>query len=61
MGIDFIPDTADRLKYLDDDGTGVKPENFLQRRMRYTSGGDTIQEMWDIDRKTVRDNFGRKI
>ena len=29
--------------------------------MRYTYGGDPIQEMWDRDRKTARDNFGRKI
>ena len=48
------------MKYLDDDGTGVKPKHFLQRKIRYTSGGDQIQEMWDIDRKIARDNFGRK-
>ena len=29
--------------------------------MRYTSGGDPIQEIWDRDRKIARDNFGRKI
>ena len=29
--------------------------------MRYTSGCDTIQEMWDRDRKIARDNFGKKI
>ena len=29
--------------------------------MRYTYGGDQIQEMWDRDRKIERDNFGEKI
>ena len=28
--------------------------------MRYTPGGDPIQEMWDRDRKIARYNFGRK-
>ena len=28
--------------------------------MRYTSGCDPIQEMWDRDNKITRDNFGRK-
>ena len=48
------------MKYLDYDGTGVKPKKILQRRMRYTSCGDQIQEMWDRDRKIARDCFGRK-
>ena len=38
-------------KYLGDDGTGVKSKHFLERRLRYTSGCDPIQEMWEIDRK----------
>ena len=29
--------------------------------MRYTSGGDPIQEMWDRYRKIARYNFGIKI
>ena len=28
--------------------------------MRYTSGGDPMQEVWDRGRKIPRDNFGRK-
>ena len=48
------------MKYLDDDGTGVKPKNFLQRGMRYTSIGDPIQEIWEIDRKIAEETFGRK-
>ena len=48
------------MKYLDDDGTGVKPEHLLQIRTKYTSGGDLVQEMWDGDRKIARDNYGRK-
>ena len=52
--------TTDILKYLDDDGSGVKPKHLLQMRMRYTSGGDIIQEMWNRDRKIARENFGRK-
>ena len=28
--------------------------------MRYTSGCDPIQQFWDRDRKTARENFGRK-
>ena len=29
--------------------------------MRYTPGYSPIQQMWDIDWKISRDNFGRKI
>ena len=29
--------------------------------MGYTSGGDTIQEMWDRDSKIARGNLDRKI
>ena len=29
--------------------------------MRYTSGGDPVQEIWDRDRKISRENFGRNI
>ena len=50
-----------RKTYLDDNGTGVKPKNFLQRGMRYTSGYDPIQQIWDRNWKIARDNFGRKI
>ena len=28
--------------------------------MRYISGCDPVQEMWDRDRKIARDNFGRE-
>ena len=48
------------LNYRDYDGTGEKTEHFLQRRIRYTYGGDTIQGKWYRDRKIARDNFGRK-
>ena len=48
------------MKYLGDDGTAVKQKHFIQIGMRYTSGDDPIQEMWDRDRKTARDNVGRK-
>ena len=47
-------------KYLDDDGTGVKPKHFLQRGMRYTSGCDQIQQMWGRDRKTAREKLVEK-
>ena len=29
--------------------------------MRYTTGYDPIQQMWDIYWKSARGNFGRKI
>ena len=45
--------------YIGDGGTGVKPEHFLQRRMRYTYGCDKIQKMCDIDRKIAINNLGR--
>ena len=48
-------------KYLDDNGTGMKPKHFLQRGMRYTSGCDPRQQFWDRDSKISRDSFGRKI
>ena len=28
--------------------------------MRYTSGCDPLEEMWDRENKIARDNFGRK-
>ena len=42
------------------DGTGVKPEHFLQRGKRYISGCDPLQEMWNRDKKITGDDFGRK-
>ena len=62
MGIGFMTDISMKQtkKYLDDDGTEVKPKTFLQRVMRYKSGCDQIQKMRDRYRKTGRDNFGRK-
>ena len=45
---------------LDNDDTGVKPEHFLQILMRYTSGYDPIQQIWDRYRKIARDIFGKK-
>ena len=53
--------TADRLKYIDDDGSGAKPKNFLQIITRCKSFGYPIQEMWDRDSKIARDNFGKKM
>ena len=47
--------------YPNDDDTGVKPKDFLQIRMRYTSNYDPIQQIWDRYRKISRDNFCRKI
>ena len=38
----------------------MKPKHFLQRGMRYTSGCGQIQQMWERDRKTAIENFGRK-
>ena len=52
--------TTDRLKYLDDDGSGLKPKYLLQRIMRCTFFGDPIQAMWDRDRKMTGANFGKK-
>ena len=52
--------TTDKKKYLDDDGSGVKPKHFLQRRTRCISFGDPIYELWDRDRKIAGDNFGKK-
>ena len=49
------------MKYLDGDGTGVEQKHYSQKRMRYTSGGNPIQEIWDRHSKIARDNFGRKI
>ena len=37
----------------------VKRKN-LQRRNRYTSGCEPLQEMWDRYKKKERDNFCRK-
>ena len=48
------------MKYLDGDGSGMKPKHFLQRRMRCKYFGDTIQAIWDRDRKLAREHFGNK-
>ena len=32
---------------------------YLKQIIRYTSGGDPVQEMWDRDRKTSGENSGR--
>ena len=48
------------MKYLDDDGYGVNPKHLLQRRMRCTYFGNSLQAMWDRDRKIARDNFVKK-
>ena len=53
--------TADKKKYLDDDGSGVKPNHLLQRGMKCMFFGDTLKAMWDRDSKISKDNFGRKI
>ena len=47
-------------KYLEDDGSGVKPKHFLQRRIKCISFGDPLQAMWDRYRKIKRENFGKK-
>ena len=47
-------------KYLDDDGTGVKPKHFLQKGMIYTSGCDQMQQVWDRYRKIEKENLGKK-
>ena len=38
----------------------MKPNHFLQRGTRYTSGCDPIKQMWDRDGKIARETFGRK-
>ena len=52
--------TTDKKKSLDDDGSEVKPKYFLQRGMRCISFGDPLHELWYIDRKIARYNFGKK-
>ena len=49
-----------KIKYLDDDVSGVKPKHLLQRTTIYTSRGDPIQDIWDRDWKITRETFGRK-
>ena len=63
MGTVFITDiTIKQTKYyLDDDGTGVKPKNFLQRVMIYTPGYDPIQQMRDKYWIIATDNFVIKV
>ena len=39
----------------------MKPKHFLQIGMRYTSGCDPMQKIWDRDRKIARYAFGIKI
>ena len=51
-----------KTKYLDDDGSGVKPEHFPTKiGIRSSYGYDPIQKMWDRDLKITNHNFGRKI
>ena len=38
----------------------MKPNHALQRRIKCISLGDTLQEIFDRDRKMAKDNFGRK-
>ena len=35
-------------------------KTFLTNRNEINTRYDPIQQMWDRDRKTARDNFGRK-
>ena len=52
--------TTDKKNYLDDDGSGLKPKHFLQRRMRCISFGDPLQAVLYRDRKIARETFGAK-
>ena len=54
-------DKTNKKKYLDDNGTGVKPKHFTKMGMRCSSVYDPIKKMWDRYQKIARDNFGRKI
>ena len=51
---------TDKTKNLDDDGTGVKTEHFLQKGMKCLPGYNPIQQIWDRDKKISRENFVRK-
>ena len=42
-------------KNLDDDGSGVKPNHSLQRRMKCISFGDILQAIFDRDRKMAKE------
>ena len=61
MGIGFITDISIKQtkKYLNDDGTRVKPKDFLQRGTRYTPGYYPIYQILDRYWKISRNNFGR--
>ena len=43
--------SVDKIKYLDDDGSGMKPNHALQRRMKKYSCCNPLQAMFDRDRK----------
>ena len=61
----FLNSTT-RTKYIDDDGTGVKPKQFFSnlltgRNFQYGSNVySSWDKMWDIDMKKTRQKFGRK-
>ena len=38
----------------------MKPKHSLQKITRCISCGDPLHELWDRDRKTARDKFGKK-
>ena len=50
----------DKKKSLDDDGTGVKTEHFLQKGMRYSPSYNPIQKIWDRYHKIAREKLGIK-
>ena len=56
----FYINKIGKKEYLDDDGSGVKPKHSLQKITRCISFGDPLHELWDRDRKTARDKFGKK-
>ena len=64
MGISFITDknSKTRTKYLDDDGTGVKPKHFISKTgKKQNFGYNSRRKMLDRDPKKTIDNYARKI
>ena len=49
-----------KTKYLDDDGSGVKPILFYKNRIRSSFCYDPIGQMWDRYQKITNHNFGGK-
>ena len=50
-----------KTKYLDDDGYGVKPKHsFTKMGTSCSFGYSSREEMWDIDLKISKENFGIK-